>query len=334
MRVLITGGGGFVGSHLVDSQLAQGHFVRVVDLDVARLEHVRDHPELELIEGDVAEKELLSRLVEGIDSVYHLASAHLDVSLSADVYRQVNVEATKNLLAAAKKADVKKVVHCSTNGVVGEILSPPVDEKVACHPTNIYEETKLQGEEAARSFVNATRFPVVIVRPAWVYGPRCPRTQKLMDNIRKGRFPMFGSGQTLRHPVFITDAVKGLELCGETRGNAGQTYFIAGEKAVTIEYLVNTIAKVQGARPPSVRLPLSVGKLIGHGMQFAFRPLGKQPPFSRRSVDFYLKTNSYDISKAKRELGYQPQVNLHQGLMKILSWQADNHRSFYAEVQN
>jgi nucleoside-diphosphate-sugar epimerase len=321
MKILITGGGGFIGSHLVESQLAHGYHVRAVDLHVDRLAHLASHPSLEIVTGDMTNGDLVKGLVYGIDVIYHLASAHLDITLSEDYYRKVNVDATIYLLRAAHEAGVRRMVHCSTNGVVGEIDNPPVDETVTCHPTNAYERTKLAGELAVLSYGHETGFPVVVVRPAWVYGPRCPRTQKLILNVRKGRFPMFGDGHTLRHPVYISDAIQGLELCAEVEGANGQVYFIAGEMPVTIAELVQTVASVQGVKPPSIHLPLAAGKAAGYALQFAFKPLGKQPPFSRRSVDFYLKDNAYNIGKAKRELGFRPQVNLQAGLTETLTWQ-------------
>jgi len=320
MNVFITGGGGFIGSHLVDSQLAQGHQVRTVDLHVERLAHTADHPDLEVVTGDITDADLAARLLDGIDVVYHLASAHLDVSLSDAHYRRVNVDATVNLLEAARAAGVKRAVHCSSVGVIGNVKNPPADETSPCHPTNIYEQTKLAGEIAVLQFARETGFPVVVARPAWVYGPRCPRTQKLIRTIGKGHFVIFGKGCTLRHPIYVSDAVRGMELCAEVDNVTGQVYIIAGEQPVTVEELVQTIAGVNGVRPPTIRLPIALGKVAGHALQLAFELLGRQPPFSRRSVDFFLKDNAYDISKARRELYFQPQVDLREGLTRTLHW--------------
>ena len=320
MKVLITGGGGFIGSHLVDEQLAQGHQVRTIDLNLERLAHTQNHPQLETVVGDITDQNLVRQGVQEIDLIYHLASAHLDVTLSEAHYRRVNVEATQQLLQAAREAGVKRMVHCSSNGVLGEIEKPPANEDTPCRPTNIYEQTKLAGEQAALQFWRETGFPVVVVRPAWVYGPRCPRTQKIIRTIGKGRFVMFGRGQTLRHPIYISDAIRGLALCAETEGAPGQVYFIAGEAPVTIANLVKTIAEVLGVKPPTMQWPLAIGKAAGYGLQFAFSLLGRQPPFSRRSVDFFLKDNAYDIGKASRELGFEPQIDLPAGLTKTVRW--------------
>jgi nucleoside-diphosphate-sugar epimerase len=319
-EVLITGGGGFIGSHLVDSQLARGYLVRTVDLHVERLAHTANLPGLDVVVGDLLDPELVARLVEGVDLVYHLASAHLDVSLPDDHYWRVNVDATLGLLRAARTAGVSRVVHCSSVGVIGDVKNPPADEHAPCHPTNIYEKTKLAGEQAALQYAAETGFPVVVARPAWVYGPRCPRTEKLFRTIARRRFPFFGDGSTLRHPVYVSDAVRGLELCAEAIGVTGQIYILAGDEPVTIKTLVGMIAQVLDVRPPALHLPVALGKAGGHALELAFGPLGRQPPFSRRSLDFFLKDNAYDIGKARRDLRFKPQVDLHSGLVETLHW--------------
>jgi dihydroflavonol-4-reductase len=320
MKVLITGAGGFIGSHLVDSQLEQGHDVRAVDLHLDLLQHQSANPHLEAITGDITDENMLKRLVEGVEVVYHLASAHLDVSLSDEHYRRVNVGATLSLLEAASLAGVRRFVHCSSVGVIGDVENPPADESTDCHPTNIYEQTKLEGEREALAYSRRTGLPVVVMRPAWVYGPRCPRTSKLMRTISKGRFLFFGNGQNMRHPVYIKDAVKGLELCASAEGVNGEVFIIAGEKAVPVAELVSVMSRELGVRSPKLHLPIALGVLGGYSLEMAFKLIGKQPPFSRRSVDFFLKHNAYNIGKAKRILSYQPQVDLRTGIKKTIQW--------------
>jgi len=319
MRVLITGGGGFIGSHLVDSQLAQGNHVRTIDLNLDRLLHVASHSKLEMVQGSITDFDLLPELMQGIDVIYHLASAHLDVTLSDADYELVNVQATKQLLQVAFEADAQRFVHCSTNGVVGEINDPPVDETAVCRPTNVYERTKLVGEEVALRFREKTRFPVVIIRPSWVYGPRCPRTAKLIRTVRKRQFIMFGDGKTLRHPVYISDAIKGMELAAKSSLAGGAIYFIAGQQYLTIDELVHMIAEVLNVQPPFLHLPLMLGKMAGYSLETAFKPLGRRPPISQRSLDFYTKDNAYNIDKARRELGFIPGIDLRNGLQKTLA---------------
>lgn len=327
MKVLITGGGGFIGSHLVEHQLSQGYLVRTIDLHTDNLRHLAQQPNLEIIAGDITNKGFMQKLLTDIDVVYHLASAHLDVNLSDADYWRVNVEATANLLAAACEAGVTRFVHCSSNGVVGEIKQPPADETTPCQPTNVYEETKLAGERVAQQFARDTAFQVVIARPAWVYGPRCPRTAKLICTIGKRRFVMFGNGRTLRHPIYISDALYGLERCAEADVSSGESYFLAGEEAVTIKTLVNTIAELQNLSLPRLVLPLSVGKMAGVCVQTAFKLINKRPPFSRRSLDFFIKDNAYDISKARRDLDFVPEISLRTGLVRTIAYLNKNQEN-------
>jgi nucleoside-diphosphate-sugar epimerase len=232
----------------------------------------------------------------------------------------VNVGATRSLLEAAGQAGVERFVHCSSVGVIGNVQNPPADETTECHPTNIYELTKLEGERAALDFAGRTGFPVVVMRPAWVYGARCPRTAKLMRTISKGRFFFFGAGQNMRHPVYISDAVRGLELCACAPDVDGEVFIIAGEHAMPVAELVSVMSRELGVQPPKLHLPIVLGLLGGYSLELAFKLIGKQPPFSRRSLDFFLKHNAYDIGKAKRKLGYRPQVDFRTGMHRIMWW--------------
>jgi nucleoside-diphosphate-sugar epimerase len=207
---------------------------------------------------------------------------------------------------------------------MGNVRKPPADETTTCNPTNVYERTKWAGEQVALQWGVETGLPVVVARPAWVYGPRCPRTQRLFRAIEKRRFVMFGDGRTLRHPLYVSDAVRGLELCAETDHVAGQLFILAGQAPVTIQELVEMIAEVLDVSPPTAQFPVVLGRMAAIVLQSAFKPLGKQPPFSRRSMDFFLKNNAYDTSKAKRELGFRPMVDLRTGLIKTVHWLRDH----------
>lgn len=319
MKVLVTGAGGFIGSHLVDSQIEKGHEVRAVDLHLDLLRHLDGHPRLESALGDITDEKLVKEWVEGVEVVYHLASAHLDVALSDEHYRRVNVDGTLCLLEAALRAGVRRFVHCSSVGVIGDVENPPADEVSDCHPTNIYEKTKLEGERAALDFSRRTGLPVVVMRPAWVYGPRCPRTAKLIRTISKGRFPIFGSGKNMRHPVYISDAVRGLELCAETENIQGEVFIIAGEAPVESRELVSVIAREMNIRTSQIHLPVFLGQWGGLALELLFKPLGKQPPFSRRSMDFFLKHNAYSIGKAQHRLNYRPKVDLQTGIRQTIA---------------
>ena len=314
MKVLVTGAGGFIGSHLVDSHLAKGHQVVAYDIHLDRLARAAQHPNLKIVEGDVTNYDLVKQVIRGMEVVFHLASAHLDVSLPASYYKKVNVSASLNLVEIAHQTGVKKYVHCSSVGVIGNVDNPPANEESELRPTNIYEQTKLEGEQAVLHYANQHKYPLVIARPAWVYGPRCPRTAKLFRSIKKGRFILFGQCKNFRHPIYITDAVNGLELCAQAEYNDSPIYILAGERPVTVRELVTEIASVVGSKPPFIKLPLFSGVFASYLFQFLFQLIRKPPPISRRTMDFFSKNNAYDIGKARQYLRFNPQVDLKTGL--------------------
>jgi len=194
--VLITGAGGFIGSHLVSDQLARGRRVVAADVDLSGLSHITKGERLHKAEVDLRSSSEMDRCLEGVDCVFHLAAAHLDVIRGPDYFHDVNVAATARLAEMAHAAGARRFVHCSSVSVYGPLSSWPADEASPCEPDIVYEQTKLEGEQAVRAVAENTGLRTVIVRPAWVYGPRCPRTRKLVRTIQQGRFFYVGGGYT------------------------------------------------------------------------------------------------------------------------------------------
>jgi len=200
-KVLVTGAGGFIGSHLVRDQLARGNAVIATDVDLQRLEALKLEGDLSCESLDIRASDTLARMLEGVDTVFHLAAAHLDVLKGEDYFHEVNVDATRTLARMGADADVRRFVHCSTVGVYGPLESLPADEMTPPMPDIAYERSKLEGEAAIRSVIDETGLEAVILRPAWVYGPLCPRTQKLIRTVARKRFFFVGDGSNRRHPI-------------------------------------------------------------------------------------------------------------------------------------
>ena len=184
-------------------------------------------------------------------------------------------------------AGVERFVHCSSVGVYGAIDHPPADEESVCHPDLIYERTKLEGETAVRQYAQETGYPVVIVRPVWVYGPGCPRTEKLFRTIKKGRFFFVGDGMALRHCIYIADMVNGFNLCAEHPDAPGKVFIFGDRHAVTIRALIEQMAKVVQAPIPSLTLPLGIMRILCVLVEKCFGFMGKEPPVSERSLKFF-----------------------------------------------
>jgi len=318
--VLITGAGGFIGSHLVSDQLARGRRVVATDVDLSGLDHIAEGGRLQKAEVDLRSSSEMERCLEGVDCVFHLAAAHLDVLRDPVYFHEVNVAATARLAEMAHAAGADRFVHCSSVSVYGPLSTWPADEESPCEPDIVYEQSKLEGERAVRAVAENTGLQTVIVRPAWVYGPRCPRTRKLVRSIRRGRFFYVGAGTNQRHPVYVADLIDAFDRIASRDLRQCETLIIAGPEIVTVRQLVDTISGELGIGTRPLSLPRrlvwagclifeSVGKLIG-----------REPPFSRRSLKFFTESSSFDISRARDSLGFDPPTRLKDGIRATLDY--------------
>ena len=314
--VLVTGAGGFIGSNLVDDQLSRGRRVIALDVNLDKLKHRQADENCSLVIGDVRDYGKIAELMKETDIVFHLASAHLEVSKSDDYFWETNVNAVKELLKMASDNNIKRFVHCSTVGVYGPLKNLPASEETLCHPDILYEETKLAGEKAVKEHVEKTGLSAVILRPAWVYGPRCPRTLKLFRTIGKRRFFMVGQGENMRHPIYISDMLEAFELAATNDNVKGKTYLIASDEPVKLQNLISDIIEAQNMKFKPLQVPFFVMTPVCIVVESIFKIVSKEPPFSTRSLKFFTESSAFDISKAKNELGFAPVVGLKDGLAK------------------
>lgn len=317
--VLITGAGGFIGSHLVEDQLAKGRRVVATDVNLSGLAHLDGDERVQLAQVDLRSSDDMERLLEGIDCVFHLAAAHLDVLRGPEYFREVNVKATARLAEMASAAGVGRFVHCSSVSVYGPLSSWPVNEESPCQPDIVYEQSKLEGEHAVRRVAEATGLRTVVIRPAWVYGPRCPRTEKLMRSIRRRRFFFVGSGNNQRHPVYVADLVEAFNLAASLDLEQCETFIVAGPEVVTVRELVDAIAAELGIDSRIPTFPKALVWAGCLGMEAIGKLTGREPLFSRRSLKFFTEKSSYDISRAKERLGFTPHTRLREGLRATLA---------------
>jgi nucleoside-diphosphate-sugar epimerase len=318
-KVLVTGGTGFTGSHLCRRLVQEGHAVRVLVRQQSDRTVLNDLP-IEWMLGDLCDRDSLARATQGVATVYHIAALFRPENVTRQQMWAVNVEGTRNLLEAAEKAQVSRFVHCSTVGVHGDIQNPPANEETPYGPGDYYQESKTEGEKVALQYAREGRLPIVIFRPGGIYGPGDRRFLKLFKGIKTGRFVMFGSGEVLYQLIYIDDLIAGILRCGTEPTAVGNTYILTGAAAVTLNQLVTAIASVLEVPPPRWRLPVMPLYWAGFICEVLCKPLGINPPLYRRRVDFFRKTRSFDIAKAKRELNFSPQINLKTGLELTANW--------------
>jgi dihydroflavonol-4-reductase len=316
---LVTGATGFTGGHLARHLSACGHPVRVL---VRERDRARDLEAagLDVAVGDLRDRTAIESALKDIDVVYHVAAIYRQAGVKTATYRAVNAAAVGEIIEAASRAGAKRVVHCSTVGVHGDIEHPPANEDAPFSPGDIYQVTKLEGEKIAGDAGARTGIDVTIVRPSGIYGPGDRRLLKLFGGVARRRFPMLGSGEIYYHLTYIDDLVEGFRLCGELPAAANRTYILAGGEVTTLNELVKLIAEVAGVDPPRVHFPVWPVWTAAAFCEAVCVPFGIEPPLYRRRVDFYTKSRAFDISRARQELGYAPRVGLREGIARTLAW--------------
>jgi len=317
--VLVTGTTGFTGGHLCARLVRDGYPVRALVRNPAQA--AATHPAgAELVRGDLRDPPSLARAVAGVHTVYHIAALFRPENVSRQAMNEVNVGGTRSLLEASVRAGVRRFVHCSTVGVHGDVQAPPATEDAPFAPGDYYQESKAEGERVAQEFARGGRLPVVIFRPGGIYGPGDLRFLKLVRAIARRRFLMIGRGDVKYQMVYIDDLVDGILRCGTLPQAVGRIYILTGEPAVTLRELVDTVADVVGVPAPRWRVPFWPVYLAGALCEGLCKPFGLNPPLYRRRVDFFRKTRWFDISRAKRELGFAPHVDLKAGLRLTVAW--------------
>jgi nucleoside-diphosphate-sugar epimerase len=321
MRILVTGGTGFVGSHLVRRLLSKGHQVVSLDKNPGLFEEELRSRGATLIAGSVTNAQDVDRAMDRCELVYHLASPFGDILQPDAAYWDIEVNGTRNVLESAERHGVRRVVHCSTQGVHGIVSQPPGDENSPMAPRDYYCYSKVEGERVCREFM-ARGLDLVIVRPTSVYGPGDTRGWlKLFRMVSAGWFVMVGNGKTLNHPVYVENLVDLLELAGTAQQAKGRVYLAGDDRAVTLNELVRQVGAAMGANVHILRFPWYGLAFLGATLvEKICKAIRIKPPVFRRRLSWFKTNRAFRIDRAKQELGYQPRVDLREGLARTARW--------------
>jgi UDP-glucose 4-epimerase len=298
--ILVTGGAGFIGSHLVKELVKSGFSVRVLDnLSNGSLENIREVlGSIEFIKGDIRDKNVVEDALKGVDAVIHLA-ALIDVAESVEkpeLYLDVNVNGTFNLARASRK--VSAFIFASTCAVYGEPVKIPIGEDHPLSPKSPYAATKIAGEAFVQAYGNLYGYRPVILRLFNVYGPRQSKAYagvitEFVKRATRGKPPIiFGDGEQTRDFVHVKDVAKAIIKALDS-DNASGIYNVGSGVAITINDLAHLILKLAGKENVE---PI-------HG--------------PTRPGD--IKHSQANINRAKKELGYNPSVSLEEGIREILN---------------
>jgi len=317
--ILVTGANGFLGRSLCQRLHAIGQKIRALVRGPGHDQLLNDIC-TEVVTGDIREEKVIERSCKGVVGIFHLAAIVQKAGIQDSEFYDIHVNATKTLLDYAIKYNVSKVVHCSTIGVLGHIEKPPADETAPFNAEDIYQVTKAEAEKVVLQHYKEHKTPVTIVRPTAIYGPGDKRLLKLFKMILNGKFHMVGNGNTFIHPVYVDDLIDGMLLAYENSKSEGEIYIIGGAKYITLNEWVSIIGKTGGtvgSRFSIPYLPVQLGAILCEAI---CKPFGIEPPLFRRRVDFFIKNRAFSIEKARRELCYNPSVDLSEGARKTISW--------------
>ena len=318
MKILVTGGGGFVGGYIVERLLARGCAVRSIGRS--------PQPELvakgvEVVCGDLTDATAVSAACEGVDTVFHVA-ARAGVWGSWESFYRPNVIGTRNVLSACRKWQVKRLVYTSTPSVVfngdsirGGDESLPYGKNWLCH----YAETKALAEQEALA-ANSEKLQVVALRPHLIFGPGDPHLlPRVVESVKAGRLRIVGDGSAKVDVSYVgnvadahLDAFDALE-----RGKgAGQAYFISQGEPVDLWPWLNSILEGLGQPPLTQKIPLPLAYGIGALCEGAWKVLRRRtdPPITRFVAVELAKDHYFDIRKAQHVLGYRPRVPMNEAL--------------------
>jgi len=273
----------------------------------------------EVVVADVKDMASLEAALVGCDRVYHIAALFRRAGLPDSEYHAVNVAGTRNVFEAAIAAGARRIVHCSTVGVLGGIKQPPATEDTPYNPGDVYQRSKMEGEKVALDYLRKRRISGVVIRPAMIYGPGDERTLKIFRMIARRCFFYVGDGSARVHWVDVRDLARSFVLAMESEHLNGEVFIIAGRESLPLREMCERVAGRLGVQPPRLRLPVRPMQMLGSFCEAVCTPLRVQPPLYRRRVDFYTKPRQFDWSKARRELGFEPAQDLDGEIADILA---------------
>ncbi len=321
---LVTGATGFVGQHVVRSLLARHPQGRVRILarswPKARRLFGPDIDRIEVVQGDLTDRDTLRGICDGIDTVYHCAIAVLGTfhaGTGQDAFDAVNHRGTLHLALEAIQSRTRRFVFSSSTAAMGTPTGSHVNEDTPCNPHTPYQRSKRAAEERLLELHKDAGLDVAIVRPCLVTGPGKDGGEllRLFELCRKGRFPLIGAKADVIKPLIdVVDLVQALHLAAE-HADAGQIYLVHSGADHTLEQIIDVAGQIVGQRRPAVRIPKPAAWVASQLTTPVASVLGKSPPLSPQRLRLFLTDRRIDISKARQQLGYVPQMtDLHEML--------------------
>lgn len=323
-RIAVTGATGFIGSNLVRYLHSNGHHVRAIVRSPADQKKFLDEG-IEAAIADVTSEETLLEAFFEMEAVIHLAALFNHPEASWDTYRNVNVRGTVNCVTAARDAGVNRFVYCSTVGVAIGPGDPPFNEQTPYHypKSDKYETTKCEAEKAVREFAVNENYPVVVIRPAQVYGPGDLSKAKFYKMVKKGI--IVNPGNTLKHLIYIDDLCSAFELVLAREKAAGEVFIVADDEPTTLVELIGFVAKALQTTEPKIRIPAAPVTLLCYVVETICNALHVKPILFKRSMDFFTRSVAFDTRKARTFLGFKTSTDTQAGVVRTVKWYCEQN---------
>ena len=319
MNALVTGASGFIGSHLVEHLLARGYSVRCLLRKTSSTEWLKNLP-VEYVYGDLFTPEPLAGAVRGMDIVFH--NAGITKAKTREEYFRANAGGTLNLLnaVAAENPGLRRFVFVSSQTAVGPSpTADPISEDVSPQPITTYGKSKLQAEQECLEM--AGKFPVTIVRPPAVYGPRDKDILEFFRTMKKGLQPVVGFGEKYVSLIHARDLVRGIVLAAESPVAAGKIYFVTSKQVYGWKHVGDVTRKVLGRFALRVTVP-EAGVYVIASFAEVFSKFSPKPALinfekARDMVQDYWTCSG---TKAKADFGFEPEISLEDGVRETVQW--------------
>jgi len=323
MKILITGATGYLGKALVPQLYNCGHSLRILVRETSDQSFFSRFKNIEIFKGDITNEKSLEGIDKEIEAVYHLAVlGHLQKVSCEKFYNDVNNQGSINLLKQFRNSQtLKKFLFTTTSAALGAIPHKIVTEEDFSSPVTPYGRSKYEAELALKEYASVHAIPYVMVRLTHIYGPGEQRDLfRIIKMIKKGIFPQIGLTPNLYPAVFIDDAVQGVMKAME-KGRITETYILTDKKSHDTREIRHYVKEYLGIKHPFYPFfPKYLSLGIFSIFDFISNKTGIKFPIAKKNIHFMTAGRSFSIDKARKELDYEPQVSLKEGLQKTIAY--------------
>jgi nucleoside-diphosphate-sugar epimerase len=318
-KILVTGANGFIGSHICETLHSAGFDVRALVRKTSDLTNII-HLDLELTYGDLNDPDSLSAAIEGVEAIIN--NAGITKALDSDMFDRVNAAGTDNILKAVEKShpDIKRFIQISSTAASGPAPSDtPIDEDYPPRPLTAYGKSKLAGEKAVLAYRD--KFPVTVLRPSAVYGPRDKEMLSFFKAVSFRLKPTFGSGECYINFTYVKDLAQAVAKVLTTDSPSGGVYFVAEKRRHSYSEAGDIISEAMGIRGLDIHVPATLLRFAGKISEMAAKWRNKASIFSEdKALEISQKYWIVDTSRIENELGFVSPTSFRDGVMETVNW--------------